>query len=65
MLGTLPKVLFKAATIPNGIFPSGNFPREFFQAEPSQGYFPYWQLLKCTIFQAATFKFVPVAALGP
>jgi len=44
---------------------SGTFPTAFSQAAASQGYFPNWQLPKCAISYAATYKVCPSRSACP
>ena len=64
MIRTFPKI-FPKWKLPKGIFPSGNFPRVFFEVASSQGYFYKWQRPKCAISQTATFQVVLASALSP
>ena len=43
----------------------GTFPKNFSQVTTSQGYFPKWQLAKCTISQAATCQVCPSCSDWP
>ena len=50
---------------PNGVFPSGHFPRVFSQVATSQGYFPKWQCPNLHFPKRKLPKSVLAAALGP
>ena len=52
MLGNFPKA-FPNLQLPNGIFPSGNFPMVFSQVATSEWYFPTLQHPNCAMSQAA------------